>query len=198
MVSRSQLETVGRGIFGIAAEDRIVPIQARMQPHALVYFEDPYFTCRVRAGGPDEQWCSVLTLENTFPFGTYKWRAKASNPGPHRHHWLGGFERHHGFPTEGIIGFCIFQGRYEVWTYWDGIGEATALVNQDWTAEKAFKVVWAPSRVEYHVDDMLLATHLNNIPKGPMNFFFEAGRRDGITNIDHAVLFRKDSFTKVE
>jgi len=198
VVLRSQLRTVGNGVFGIAAGDRILPLQARMQAHALVYFDDPYFVCRVRAGGPEEQWCSVLTLENTFGFGTYYWRAKASSPGSHRHHWLGGFERHHGFPTDGMIGFWILDGTCKVMTCSDGICEDTVFSQEDWTSERIFKIIWSPLKVEYFLEETLLATHTKNVPKEPMNFFFEAGRIGGTTPVDHAVYFRKDSFTKVD
>jgi len=57
--------------------------------------------------------------------------AKAANPGEFKQHWLGGFERRHGFPTEEIIGFWIYQGTYKVVTYWDGAGKETALSSQD-------------------------------------------------------------------
>jgi len=56
--------------------------------------------------------------------------AKAASPGQFKH-WLGGFERRHGFPTEGIIGFLIHQGTYKVVTYWDGVGKETALSSQN-------------------------------------------------------------------
>lgn len=169
-----------------------------MQPHALVYFEDPYFVCRVRAGGPDEQWCSVLTLENTFGFGSYKWRAKATNPGPFKQHWLGGFERHHGFPTEGLIGFWVVNGICKAITHWEDASEDTTLSGQDWTEERTFKVSWTPSKVEYFVNDGVVAGHSANVPQGPMSFFFEAGRIGGTTQVDHAVLFRKESFALLE
>jgi len=166
-----------------------------MQPHALVYFEDPYFVCRVRAGGPEEQWCSVLTLQNTFGFGNYRWSAKAWNPGDFRHHWLGGFERHHGFLTDGAIGFWIEDGEYKVISSWDGALEHTPLPEQDWTSERTFGVNWQSNLVEYSVDGRIIATHAERVPKGAMNFFFEAGRIGGITSIDHAVYFRRESFS---
>jgi len=184
------------GMFGIT-EEEVIPLHARMQPHALVYFEDPYFVCRVRAGGPDEQWCSVLTLQNTFGFGNYSWKAKASSPGRFKHHWLGGFERHHGFPTEGLIGFWIVDGNYKAVTHWDGDSEDTVLSGEDWTEEKEFGVVWQPKKVKYLVDNRLIATHLKVVPKGPMNFFFEAGRIAGITSTDHSVSLRKNSFMRL-
>ena len=166
-----------------------------MQPHALVYFDDPYFVCRVRAGGPEEQWCSVLTLQNTFGFGKYEWLAKAWNPGDFRHHWLGGFERHHGFLTDGSMGFWIEDGEYKVISSWDGALEHSPLSGQDWTTERKFGVSWKPRTLEFYVDDRLITTHAETVPKAPMNFFFEAGRIGGTTPVDHAVYLRKNSFT---
>jgi hypothetical protein len=182
-------------VFGIAAHNEEIPLHARMEPHALVYFEDPYFVCRVRAGGPDEQWCSVLTLQNTFGFGTYHWKAKASNPGRYEHHWLGGFERHHGFSNEGIIGFWIVDGSYKVLTCWDGKCEDTSLLEENWTSESEFSINWTPKKIEYLVGQRLIATHVNTVPQGRMNFFFEAGRIGGITSTDHSVFLRRNSFT---
>jgi len=159
LVTRSQLATIGNGIFGIGAGDTIIPLQARMMPHALCYFEDPYFVCRVRRGGPDEQWCSILTMENTYGPGAYEWKAKAESPGQFKQHWLGGFERRHGFLREGIIGFWIYQGTYKVVTYWDGIGKETVLSRQDWTVERRFKVVWSLAAVRFYVDGVAVGVH---------------------------------------
>lgn len=188
---------MGNGIFGIGANDTIIPLQARMMPHALCYFDDPYFVCRVRSGGPDEQWCSILTMENAYGAGTYEWRAKAANPGRFRQQWLGGFERRHGFPIEGMIGFWIYQGTYKVVSYWDGVGKETVLSSQDWTAERIFKIVWSQEAVRFYVDGVAVAVHTQGIPQGPMNFFFEAGRQGGTTKDDAFVFLRRDSFSKL-
>jgi len=117
---------------------------------------------------------SILLTKPQYGFGTYRCYGKILLNGTPSVLYVMGFERHHGFFEEGIIGFFRGTNYYNVVTAWDGTYTITSLTGQDWTIEREFKIVWTSTQVDFYVDGSLVASHTTDIPQSELSWFIES------------------------
>jgi len=143
-------------------------------PNARCWYENGYYVVRViKASGSVIE---LFTLRRRFGPGKYEayGKAPASAFDGYNTLYLFGFERHPGWADEGIIYFKYGGGSYNVKTAWDGNSTLTDIGTQDWTVDRKFTIDWTLSKVDFYIDDSLIASHTTNIPQGPMALFIEA------------------------
>lgn len=129
--------------------------------------------------GSVQDFPSMLS-DRLFSPGTYEWQGKMTNEANHYHYM--GFERHHGYPSDGIICFRIGNTTYTTQCgtggNFDGAGAVTTdnPAAQDWTVDRTFKIIWtAGTSVLFYIDGALISTINTNVPTLAMQFFIETG-----------------------
>jgi len=121
-----------------------------------------------------DQYYSWWTMEQQFGFGTYQWKAKATNCTNPNIMYIFGLEWHHGRGADGIIDFWFNGTHYAADNSYNGVYTFTVLAAQDWTVERTFKINWTSASIKFYIDGALKATHNTNVPQYPMCFFGES------------------------
>jgi len=159
---------------------RLSPIDFyyRVGTFCLAYRAGDYIVLEAHENYPkqdgQERNFSIYSINKLFGYGTYEWTAREERNGNgDRQTFLGGFERHHGRPTHGIIMFWSNETGTHIFETSDGkSSKQTTLPPQDWTVNHTFKVQWTANYVKGYVDNSLVATHTTEIPVNMQMAFF--------------------------
>jgi len=163
-----------------------------MGNRSFVYYVDPYFVSHAHQETINE-YASWLTLRQ-FGYGIYEFKAKVS--GCDHGFEAMALEYEHGRSNNGLVGFVLNDGNYEVWATWSGGQSTGTLAGQDWTSETTFKFDWNSSRVIYYINGTSLYTISTNVPQSSMCLVGEAACFTGATS-DAKFYFRNKSFRKL-
>lgn len=169
----------------------------RMDRYSFAYWDGDYGGWCCRSKNEKGTISSILLTKPQYHFGTYKCRGKIYLGGTPNVLYVMGFERHHGFCEEGIIGFYRGANYYNVITAWDGSYTITSLSGQDWTVEREFKIVWTSTQVDFYVDGALVASHTTDIPQGHLSWMIESATPPDVEPGGEIGVWQKD-FVKIE
>jgi hypothetical protein len=138
-------------------------------------FDGTHVVCMVRDDAGPQNFVEVWFPEQLRPPVVLEWRAKIENPGPGRSLYVGALEEAPSMYKNSIF-VVNSSGSYKLITYRAGERTETALSNQDWSAERTFRISWSVTpapQVELFIDDLHVATHASNVPGIPMIVFIE-------------------------
>ena len=217
----SEWNTLVTDMMNWIEPDIQVPVTVRMVENSFVQHEDDYIICRSKilhqhwvnlsgnffdVSNTDHEHSSFIT-QKLYGFGTYIWRGKVNETDKGEEYF--GFERHHGYPHEGIATFIQLNGNYFCWNSNGSVGAGESsttitgpIATQDWTSVKEFKIVWDAAFVKYYVDDDLICTNTTHVPQCNMGFFSEActyknGATEAAATVEARAYFEKSSLIVV-
>lgn len=181
--------------FWVSPSEHYLPLMFRVDQQGLIYYDDPYFVIRVHTEA--NHWISWLAYGEVFDYGVYEFKAKAENWGVNCTIYIGGFEHHHGWSTEGIAVFRWSGTQWEAYTSWGDNAENTEITGVTFTNENTFKIDWTSTYVKYYVNGTLKVTHTTYVPQDSMQLFAEVGTLANAPTSEPTTYFREGSFREI-
>lgn len=181
----------------ISPAEEYVPVMFRCIGDGSHYYVYPWIVSRAQASA--NNWITWLAWGKGYGYGTYEWKAKAENPVANAHIYLGIFERHHGWASEGGI-FLLWDGtqwKFRTYAIGDPTPEDTVITGITFTDENTFKIIWTESYVKLYINGDLKATHTTKVPNEDMQLFAEAGTLGSAPASEPACYFRAGSFKEL-